>query len=205
MEAPRRSAHGDAQPFLPPRVAATASALHSAIAMKPAEGTRGGASAPDAERDDALIVAIEIELTRLGLYDDILTPAWSENVRKAVWRFTGLKDSAPSPRLLAALRTAKPEVPRGAAPQQASIGKSQQKLAAAAPESVASEGYLPPWEELRAKEAQAMQADVLTPPENPRARAHNRQRAAAARLASARRFSAKRRLFANANFSWPDL
>jgi hypothetical protein len=205
IEAPLGAAPEAGRPSLPKAGAVSGSAVHPARAIKPTEALV--APALVAEGDEALVVAIEIELMRLGLYDDVLTSTWSEGVRKAVWKFTGLKDSQPSPRLLAALRTAKPEVSRGAArEQQASNVQARRKLAAAPPDSVESDGYLPPWEAMRGKEAETAQSGGWAQQdETRRARAH-RKRDTYARLASARRFGdggARRHAFANLDFSWP--
>jgi hypothetical protein len=129
-------------------------------------------SLPASEAD--LIVAIQRELARIGYYGGPITTGWTEGVRDAVRKFSGLGRTKPSQQLLIALRAAKPEFQGNVARQGATLnlqaaqdlinGRIPATLVDTPEEGLLSEGYLPPWAALRARYTQIAQS--LPPGDN---------------------------------------
>ncbi len=113
--------------------------------------------------DGELIVAIQKEMARIGAYDGPITSAWTDRVRGAVRKFTGSGRTPPSVELLNSLRAAKPAMKEAVVRQGATMnlqaaqdvinGRIPPVVIIAPPEEgIPSDGYLPPWTALRAKE-----------------------------------------------------
>ncbi len=108
------------------------------------------------------MVAIQTELVRIGYYNGPVTSVWSDGVRSAVRRLTGSGLTKPSRELLLALRVAKPEMREGVGRRVATMnlqaaqdlinGRIPAVMVTPPEEGIPSEGYLPPWNALRAKE-----------------------------------------------------
>ncbi len=190
------------------------------VSLKNKEASpRGAVVAPAVPAsEDELIVAIQKELARLGYYDGPITARWTNGVRSAVRRFTGTKRSKPSQRLLAALQAAKPEPKRSVRRDGPTLnlqtaegqpgGKAQETVFNISPApGVLSDGYLPPWQELRGKDPQ----HAATRSGEPQARTKRRRSAEAGPVRKSRRSYARhergrrKSMFANARYSWPDV
>lgn len=120
---------------------------------------------PANEKD--LILAIQLELTRLTYYGGPITRAWTEDVRGAVRKFSGSGRTKPSRQLLMALRSTKPEIKAAVAGGGAAINlqAAQDVINGRVPtpvtiveEGLPSEGYLPPWDALRERYTQIAQS-----------------------------------------------
>ncbi len=139
-------------------------------AMKKPVVQRASVASPLPANDGELIVAIEKEMARIGVYDGPITSAWTDRVRGAVRKFTGSGRTPPSVELLNSLRAAKPAMREAVVRQGATMnlqaaqdvlnGRIPPVVIVAPPEEgIPSDGYLPPWNALRAKElAQSLPA-----------------------------------------------
>ncbi len=123
---------------------------------------------PALPKDAELILAIQQELARIGLYGGPITPQWTEGVLSAARRFSNSSQPQPSRQLLAALRAAQPKIAAKHAREKDTINLQAAQdlingMIPASPadrpvEGLVSEGYLPPWEALREKSARLGQS-----------------------------------------------
>jgi len=161
-----------------------------------------------------LVQAIGKELSRLGFYRGPIPTAWTKELRAATQRFSGKKAAQPTKALLAALQGA--DKPANRQPslnlqqvtlplQTAPAGRATASRDAS--QFVQSDGYLPPWESLRAQPDEARATErMMMPVSHVTKRIAHVNSGKAKRVTQRWKRSEKRRSqFANASFSWPGL
>ena len=135
---------------------------HSFAAFKEPVVHAGPVAPPLPANEEALIAAIQKELARTGFYNGPITSAWTDGVRGAVRKFTGSGRTKPSPELLMSLRAAKPQIKEGVVHRGATMNlqAAQDMINGRIPfvtvtppeQGISSDGYLPPWNALRARD-----------------------------------------------------